>query len=690
MRASFLPVALLTAVLTASVPARAQQWNDPRTMALVDRAISRRAAQLADTGLADFRANAHGYVTFLAQVGDGFPDPPKVVRTDELAVEVYWRAPNQSKQVIVGRRDTLLLPTDIAYHRDHLAIVQNNFPNIIRLGDGDEVRDVPHPLSNFGRNEYDFAVADSLTIRTTDRVFEVLMVKIRPKNDLLPRAVGAIYLDRATGSVVRMTFSFTRVALKDPQLEDVSVILENGLVDGRFWVPRRQEIEIRRSGSWMDFPARGIIRGRWEITGVETNIDTPPAFFVGPEIITVSPEQLKKYAFKGDILAGLPSDVKLAENDDVRQVQEDARALVRAEALSRTRLTTPSARSVSDIIRVNRNEGLAVGAGISHRFGDGFSALGRARFGTADHAFKGTVGLGWQRSDGAGWSIRAYDDYREAGDQPEVSGVRNTIASQEFGSDFTDYYRTCGAAVTADFGLWDGTRWRLTVGREDQRPLAVTARPSTGNYAPALPADPLSAWRIEAEGFRAAHDGPFGATVQGSVSVLASRVRRTAGVEHNQDSWFGRLALSGSMERPFGADRLVLSGFAAIVTGANAPVQSLVYLGGPISAPGFDFHQRRAAAALTQRVEWRHPVASIPVSIGRFGRLSMPVSLVPFGQLIWTDSGVRSRGPAGWNGALGVGVITIFDLLRIDVARGIRGGRWTFGVDVTHDLWRIL
>ncbi|MBI1809533.1 MAG: hypothetical protein HYR75_06490, partial [Gemmatimonadetes bacterium] len=132
-------------------------------MSLVDLAIARRSAQLADTGLSDYHATAHGYLTFLAQVGAGYPDPPKVVRTDELAVEVYWRAPNQSKQRIVGRRDTLLLPTDIAYHRDHLAIVQNNFPGIIRLGDGDEVRDVPHPLSAAGREAYDYAVADSLS-----------------------------------------------------------------------------------------------------------------------------------------------------------------------------------------------------------------------------------------------------------------------------------------------------------------------------------------------------------------------------------------------------------------------------------------------------------------------------------------------------------------------------------------------
>ena len=121
-------------------------WNDPRSRALVVRATLRRAEQLADTGLVDYRADARGYVTFLAALGDGFLETPKVVKTDELAVEVYWHAPNLSKQRIIGRRDTLLLPTDIQYHRDHLAIVQNNFPDFIRIGDGgDEVRDVPHP-----------------------------------------------------------------------------------------------------------------------------------------------------------------------------------------------------------------------------------------------------------------------------------------------------------------------------------------------------------------------------------------------------------------------------------------------------------------------------------------------------------------------------------------------------------------
>jgi len=176
-------VTLLFCIALGAVakPAAAQRWNDIRTRALVERATALRAMQLADTALRDYRAEAHGYVTFLAQLGEGFTEPPKIVKADELALDVYWMAPNLSKQLIRGRRDTLLLPTDINYHRDHLGIIQNNFPEMIRLGDGDEVRDVPHPLSAAGLEEYDFAISDSLEIRLGPRTLYVYETKVRPR-----------------------------------------------------------------------------------------------------------------------------------------------------------------------------------------------------------------------------------------------------------------------------------------------------------------------------------------------------------------------------------------------------------------------------------------------------------------------------------------------------------------------------
>ena len=201
--------AALLALIAAhpdTVHGQGAEWNDARALSLAQRATARRTAELADTTLHDYSARARGYVTFLAQSGEGLSEPPKVVKADELGLEIFWRAPAQSKQRILGRRDTLLLPTDIEYHRDHLGIVQNNFPDIIRLGDGDEVVDVPHPLSARGMPLYDFRVADSLVIKLADRTIEVLQLSVRPKDDRQPRAVGALFVERSSAQVVRMAF----------------------------------------------------------------------------------------------------------------------------------------------------------------------------------------------------------------------------------------------------------------------------------------------------------------------------------------------------------------------------------------------------------------------------------------------------------------------------------------------------
>ncbi len=40
--------------------------------------------------------------------------------------------------------------------------------------------------------------------------------------------------------------------------------------------------------------------------------------------------------------------------------------------------------------------------------------------------------------------------------------------------------------------------------------------------------------------------------------------------------------------------------------------------------------------------------------------------------------------------SVGLGALSFFDLLRVDVARGLRDGRWTFSIDLSRDFWSIL
>src|SRR3989442_881332 len=104
------------------------------------------------------RPRPRAFLFFRGASGRGPPAPPRLVKADQLELEVYWRAPASSKQRVIGWRDQAQLPTDINYHRDHLGIIQNNFGAARRLGEGDEVRAVPPPLSRPGPVSYDFAL----------------------------------------------------------------------------------------------------------------------------------------------------------------------------------------------------------------------------------------------------------------------------------------------------------------------------------------------------------------------------------------------------------------------------------------------------------------------------------------------------------------------------------------------------
>lgn len=690
---------VLVGLTTAARRARAQAWDDPRTMALVERTTARRAAQLADSALTDYHATAHGYLTFLAQVGQGFPDPPKVVRANELALQVYWRAPDLSKQIIDGRRDTLLLPTDIRYHRDHLGIVQNNFPDIIRLGEGDEVRDVPHPLSPAGLTTYDFAIRDSLQFRMPDRTLDVYEVAVRPRDPRQPRFVGSIYIDRGSAQVVRMAFQFTRAAYLDKELEDISIVLENALVDQRFWLPRRQDIEIRRTGSWLNFPVRGIIRGRWDICCYQINAVLPADLFRGPEIVQLPERLTRTYHWTGQVLDSLPPDVLAVTPADVNRVQTQVRALVGAQALARAAGVGPMAHRVSDFARVNRVEGLALGGGAAVHAADRVATL-TARYGIDDRRVKARLALGIRRADGNGVQLFALRDFRDAGDVPEGSMLVNSLAAQEFGTDRTDPYDVRGAGVTAGFGAAGGLRWALAGSYEEQQRLGVHAVPWHGMYGPTIPAWSIREERLALDVDRSAAPSVFGTTIHVHAQLRGGTFSPRDTVFAAGGQYFGRVFAELDVDRPIGTQRLVTrTTFGAVRASHDVPPQEYVYLGGPVTGPGYAYHRFAAQIGASEHVEWRMRIPFAPISLGAFGRTPPSAMLAPYVHVVYVSDGAPFADAArGWYPSVGAGLLVLFDLVRFDVARGLRqggtaglgGGRWTFSFDVAPALWRVL
>ncbi|MEZ4455677.1 MAG: hypothetical protein R2882_03865 [Gemmatimonadales bacterium] len=476
----------------------AAQWNDPAALALARRAASGRQAAALDSTLRSYAADARGVVTFVTEFGADGP-LRRVVKGDELRLEVYWERPDRSKQVIVAWRDSTFLPTDLAYHRDHLGLVSDDAGSRIRIGNGDEIADVPHPLSADGLPDYDIRIADSLVIRTAAASVVLTALEVRPRDPGRPGVIGTFYLDRDRAAIVRSTLSFTAAAYRDPTLEDIVVRLERSLVDGRYWLPYRQDIEIRRRSAVVDFPVRGIIRARWEVDGYRFNEPMPERVRLGAAIggrLTPGGGP-----FEGSLLAAVDTSVAPASAADLEAARRLAAASLRGRLGGLPPVRLGMSR-VSEILRVNRVEGLRVGAGVAGRgrFGPADRAALSAGYGTANHLVTGSVSLG--RAIGtAVLTLRAEREVRDAGDWPGASGLVNSLAAQEGGRDLGDYLLSERLAAEVRWAA-PGRTLRVSLGRDWSRSVPVAARPVRGTYRPNPDLGSAPAWTARGEWVR--------------------------------------------------------------------------------------------------------------------------------------------------------------------------------------------
>jgi hypothetical protein len=677
-----LAVVLVPLGLVLPARARAQAWDSPEARALVARAIERRRATFADSELTDWSARAHGFVFFLGQIGEGLAEPPRLIKADQLELEVYWRAPNLSKQRIIGWRDRKDLPTDINYHRDHLAIVMNNFPDLIRLGEGDEVRDVPHPISERGPELYEFALVDSLTLRAPSREIVVYELRFRPHDFRAPRIVGSVFLDVGTAEVVRMAFNFTRAAYIDEQLEDITVAVENSLWSGRWWLPMRQEIEIRRRATWLDFPARGIIRGRWEIDGYTFNTGLDMSLFAGPEI-AFAPRATRDSFPWPDSLADAIHDVgRPAQLHDFDAVRAQAAEIAMGHVLTGLRQTSIAGASVSDFAHVNRVEGLFLGAGASFRSADEAREL-KVRAGTATSTSLVTGGIAAAARRGPfTWRLEGDRAVRDLGDLAVISRAVNSITAQEGGADYGDYYLTTGGSAGLTRALGGRSALRLDAGWARIDSLTATASWARGAYARANPAVDEGEWTTARLAWQR-HSPSFAAA-----SDLSGRVEVEGGLgPADYVRGFGELR----WQRPVGTSTLLVR--AAAGAGSNAlPRHRGFVLGGRGTLLGEPFRGTGGRRFGWLSLEWQHEIGVPELKLGSFAGTGPRATVAPTLALGWTGGGIAGffAQPGSPDATVGLGVAWLHGLLRFDVGYGLRAKRLGFALDVSRDFWEIL
>jgi hypothetical protein len=335
----------------------------------------------------------------------------------------------------------------------------------------------------------------------------------------------------------------------------------------------------------------------------------------------------------------------------------------------------------------------------------------RARYGLADRVPKWYLSLAPVPAFGRVPTVRLFaeDDYRDVG-IPERAGVTNSLGSLLFASDLSNPVRTTAIGLDGRLSPRSPFTWRIALERE--RAVPVTGWSLRGTFRPTMAAYPIEGLRSEWRG-SGGWVGDSPSATRGLWSLIGSagwyRGTTAGRIPPDGNAPCNPCALSPAVVRevrplvaridgltqvtkPLAGDRaVVLQLQGGLVAGRDLPPQWLVYAGGPQSAPGYLEQQFGSRALLSPRLEFRQPVPAPAIPLRRFGTAPPHVTLAPFVQALATASGIPDRPTtAGVYPSVGVGMLFFFDVLRVDVARGLRDGRWRFNLDIDRSFWGML
>ena len=658
-------------------------WNSPRVMELVETARKARQTVRNDEGLESYHALTEGHIYFYVDPEEG---ERALIRIDQVAVELFWESPDQVRQRIVGERSETRLPVrDFRYYLDRLTLVQYGFGDEIQVGQGMDVADVPHPLAALpgvdpSLEPYDFRLADSLTLTLpgAPEALRVYELEVRPRDPSKPGIVGTFHLSRGDGQLVRMAFTFTPSSYVDRRNDRVSVELDYGLWEGRFWLPNRQILEVRREIPELDLGVGTVIRAVLRVSGYQFDEPIPPELRFGPPITTLPASAREAFPFREGLFDGMERDgvAAVATRVDPREMQAQAARLLRNQpptGLSPFRIHLPS---ISSFLAYDRTRGLDMGAGASFRpngilqfRGSGGWAFAAARP-RAELSLEGITSGPWVVAVRGSWNGRG-----DLGVDPAIAPFLGSAGALVLGEDYLDPWRISGGSFEMERQLPDGGRLRLGMGVEHHasNALEVTTAPLGGDrgFRPVLPVDEGFLARGSVGWWGLADRLPLGA--RGEVRGHGEALAGEPGVSIRLDGGT-RMAWSP----PRGERELQVEVSAGTRLGEPL-LQHRRLLGGRGTVPGFPFRgfagDHHVQASLMGAVDLGSPL--IRGRMGGYGGWIGGGDPDPWGL------------PGSRNVRVGVtaGVGLLYDLLRLEGARGLSGGEWQFLISVDPRWW---
>ena len=279
-----------------------------------------------------------------------------------------------------------------------------------------------------------------------------------------------------------------------------------------------------------------------------------------------------------------------------------------------------------------------------------------------------------------GW----WNELQDAGGRlPGASGAVNTLSGLVTNRDFTDPYFTSGAAVRYGWGL--GATSSLEVGAEWKRHrsgtnvvddgLAVDPESESGIARPVLAVD---------EG----DDRAVEVTYAARTAARGFESSATARLGQMEDRRYASLTWATTLRRELRQRGTTLeAGLRVGFATEAAPVQTLFLLGGRHTLPGYSYRSFIGNQMVLLRVEASQAVLAPWLKVHVFGA----TGVTGFASDGLPDTGWPRRSTDGLKSSAGLGLKLGWELLRVDVGRGLNdGGDWEFVFSVQRHFWEWL
>lgn len=722
MLASFLLLATQLAT-----PAQDSTYSTPALATMVGTAAQ--ANRRVPQPLQGYRANIESEIALLvntpagpdgAVAGTAAATTEAAAQIEQFQMRVSWNRSGTFEQQVTGYRARQLGPmvsaltimprpwTSPALYGDRMSLVFGGGPSFRAADSTRRMMPSVHPFATDRARYYRFSGGDTVVkIRALTRVISVVQINVEPVavRERVTVFAGQVFIDAMTGEIVRMR---GRIKLMTPpdegalmklarfvgQVQEVAFIdFENSEREGHFWLPRKQRIEYQVTTGLTEARATVRVQSTWRDMRLELRAIADVA-----EGDTIGAPQYSLRMPSADGTTGFTDwqyDLGAQTTDaSARDFDDVAPPALRTSGPPQWRW---QARGFTDVIRVNRAEGLFLGVaglldlrekapGVSMRMFGGWATAARTAKGGIEAA---RVRGKWVTNVRAERQLASTNDLALS-----LGGVGGNVIGGLFGREDQDWVdrRVISLGVMREFGIKHSSALRIEMASADDRGIPNPLRRGliSGEFRQNRPVN-------EGGYLRSRVQFDFGRNIV--TGLLASGVGASVWYERGDGTLdWQRAQIQALVQQILGRVILAARVDAGAVSGANIPTQQLLEVGGAEGLPGYAYKAFAGSHALIVRstAAYLLPILESPIRVGRvvLPAVAPQVQFGVFGGATAASSEARPildahgwKTTGGFRGSVDMRVRFFSGAISFGVARAVdRRDPWKFVIGVGGSL----